>query len=185
MSKPFPKLRVESVDQDVQAEVAAGRTDAAWDILERRLAAEGSAFARGKDPIHLEDPSLTARWFNSQISADRIWRARHHQGWHPVTPDMVADGEQLGGADTSPSGYVCRGDRHQELLMCAPKDRYDALQLKKAQESDRLMGLRTKEDIAAAAEARQTGDGDLVRQHLVGDVVDGLERVTTTDELAG
>ena len=95
-------------------------------------------FGISSQEIQLTTPGTVARWFNAGLYADRIWRAKH-QGWDPVTPDLLADKDQVGGFVVSAEGYVCRGEKQQELLMYMARADRDAIQQRKTELNTRNM----------------------------------------------
>lgn len=148
-------------------------------VLDRRL---NDPFGMPSIPIQFKDPSLLARWFNSAISTDKVWIAKQIQGWAAVTPDMVADIDQIGGYTVSATNTIVRGDRGQEHLLCMPKDAYDQIQWAKSRKNMEMMGnsARTKADVVNAAGAKYGDEAaDFLNRHVgpVGNVVDSYERV--------
>ena len=176
----FPKVTIEKSGSEVVEALSAGHADVAREIIKQRIEG-GKVFESGKDPIMFRDPTLVGRWFNSLINPDHIWNAKRRKGWQPVTGDMLADSDQLGGLTVNSAGHIVRGERGQELLMFMDRESFEAIKLAKARESDRRMGSsdKAKDDIAEAAEAELgPGQGDAIRRGLVGEVTDGIERVT-------
>src|SRR5687768_17347967 len=96
-------------------------------VLERRLQ---NPFGQPSSEIRLKDRTMEARWFNTALRADRIWLAKE-QGWVGVTPEMLADAEQVGAFKVSANGYVCRGEREQEVLTCMPREDRAKIQMAK------------------------------------------------------
>lgn len=136
-------------------------------------------------PIDLRDTTLAARWVNSAIASDKVWRAKQ-KGWDPVRPDDLSDLDQVGGYVVSPDGFVTRGDRGQEVLMSMPKDWIIEIQKAKVRENTRNMGNPTgmKSEIVNAA-SQQLGDeaADTLhrRMGIVGGVTDGFVKETRSD----
>ena len=147
-------------------------------VLERRLK---NPHGTPASEIDLTIPGMSPRWFNSDITSDKIWKAKH-MGWEPVTPDLLADKEQVGGFLKSPDGYVTRGQRHQEVLMYMPTADRDAIQMAKTREN--LKAMNRREPVIEAA-AQQYGDqaaNFLTNARVVGGVTDNYERIQSTPE---
>lgn len=148
-------------------------------VLDRRL---NDPFGVPSVPIQFKDQSLIARWFNGAISNDKIWTAKHVQGWSSVTPDMLVDLDQIGGHNVSPAGYITRGERGQEVLMCMPRDAFEQIAWAKSRKNMERMGnsARTKAEVVEAA-ANKYGDeaGNFLNKHVgpVGGVNDSYERI--------
>src|SRR6185295_16280024 len=117
-------------------------------VIERRLQ---DPFGIPAAPVRLNDGALFPRWFNSVLKPDAIWVAKQN-GWTGVTPGMVADLSQIGNFVTSPEGYVARGERAQEVLLCMPREHWNRLQLAKARKNAELM-RDTSKQTAQALEA--------------------------------
>lgn len=136
-------------------------------------------FGQESRAIELTIPGTVARWFNAALYADRIWRAKN-QGWDPVTPDLLKDKDQVGGFLVSAEGFVCRGEKQQELLMYMAKEDRDAIQQRKTEINVRNMRMGRQKDEVAQAAANQFGDqaGDFINKaHMVGTVTDNMERI--------
>lgn len=129
--------------------------------------------------IELTQPGMVARWFNAAQYADRIWRAKY-DGWEAVTPAMLKDKDQVGGFQVSADGFVCRGEKQQELLMYMAREDRDAIQQAKTEANIKAMKMgRQKEEVAQAA-AERFGDqaGEFMNKtRLVGNVTDQYERI--------
>lgn len=136
-------------------------------------------FGSRSEEVKLKDAAMVTRWFNAALYADRIWRAKN-QGWDPVTPEELADKDQVGGFVQSADGYVARGDKQQELLMKMRRDDRDAIQMAKTEQNIRNMKMgRQREEVANAA-AEKFGDqaGEfLSKTRMVGTVTDNYERM--------
>lgn len=147
------------------------------EVLERRLQNPRGA---GSPVIVLTVKGMVCRWFNAAIGADKIWRAKQ-DGWEPVTPDMLADKDQVGGFGTSPEGYVTRGERHQEVLMYQPQEWRDKIQMAKTRQNQK--DLNTRVPVLEAA-AKQLGDQAATLMEggarAVGTVTDNYERIAVT-----
>lgn len=135
-------------------------------------------------PITLKDSSRECRWFNAALATDHIWRNKR-KGWDQVRPADVADLEQIGGYNTSPDGYITRGERGHEVLMSMPRVVRQAIQIEKTRQNNLNMGNpnRTKAEVVNAA-GNQIGSeaADYLNQRMgpVGDVVDTHERIERT-----
>lgn len=148
-------------------------------VLDRRL---NDPFGMPSIPIAFKDPRLLARWFNGAISNDKIWMAKQVQGWTPVTPEMLVDLDQIGGHNVSPAGYITRGERGAEVLMCMPRADFDRIAMAKTRKNMERMGdsFKTKAEVVEAAAAKYGDEGaDFLHRHVgpVGGVVDSYERV--------
>jgi hypothetical protein len=154
-------------------------------ILERR--AQGvNVHGSGSPIIELKDPGWSVRWFNAEIKADHIWAAKNQKGWESVRPEELKDPEQVGGFQTSPEGFVVRGERGRELLMKMPADYRVQIERQKAALNIRNMDPhRTKADVATAA-GQQLGDqaGQFINDNvsLVGSIKTSRERIAVTPE---
>jgi hypothetical protein len=152
---------------------------------------------RLKDPygtpsaaIQLKDKNLEPRWFNGAVGTDHIWRAKQN-GWDQVRLDQIVDKDQLGGF-TVTGGFVTRGERGQEVLMCMPRDIRAAIQTAKTKQNNANLGNPHKQkaeivEAAAAAigaEAAEQMDADLEVGHSapIGSVRDSYERIERRDE---
>ncbi len=152
-------------------------------VLERRLQ---NPFGEPSAPVRLKDPSLIARWFNSSIRPDQFWRAKE-LGWTGVTPEQIADLQQIGHHVVSPDGYVARGERANEVLMCMPKDDYKQIQVAKTKKNLQDMKDFDKEKQQALnAFAKQHGGtaAEFVNDRMtpIGGVRTTLERIQVSEE---
>ncbi len=148
-------------------------------VLDRRL---NNPFGIPSVPIQFKDRGLTARWFNGAISNDKIWVAKQVQGWAHVTPDMLVDMDQIGGHNVNPSGYITRGERGQEMLLCMPTVAFDQIQWAKARKNLERMGdsAKTKAEVVQAASAKYGDEGaSFLHEHVgpIGGVQDSYERI--------
>src|SRR4051812_18647512 len=101
-------------------------------ILERRLQ---DPFGVPAAPVRLKDATMFPRWFNNSLMVDRFWTAQN-QGWKGVREEDIVDLNQIGNFGKSPDGYVTRGERGQEMLMCIPRDFWNRLQLAKTKKNN-------------------------------------------------
>lgn len=150
-------------------------------VLERRLQ---NPFGEPASPIDLKDRALVPRWFNAAIVADKIWRAKQ-KGWLPVRAGEVVDPDQVGGFTVSPDGFVTRGDRGQEVLMCMKRDDFEQIMQAKTKWNNRNMGNPhgQLQELAQAAGERfgdQAGEF-LTQSRVVGAVHDSRERIERKD----
>ena len=149
-------------------------------VTDRRIADRlRNPFGSPSTAIQLKTPGMECRWFNAAIMTDKIWRAKH-SGWDPVTPDMLADKDQVGGFVVSADGYVCRGEKQQEVLMFMSKENRDAIQQAKTEANIRNMRMGRQKDEVAQAAAERFGDqaGEfLAKAKMVGTVTDQYERI--------
>ena len=151
-------------------------------VLERRLQ---DPFGIPAAPVRLNDARLFPRWFNSSLKPDAIWVAKQN-GWTGVTPGMVADLSQIGNFVTSPEGYIARGERAQEVLLCMPREHWNRLQLAKAKKNAELMRDTSKQSAQALEAAAQQMGGDAAERMAAVSrtmrVHDQYERIERTDE---
>lgn len=144
--------------------------------IQDRLA---NPFGSRSEEIQLNKEGCVARWFNAGLYADRIWRAKN-QGWDPVTPDMLADKDQIGGFVVSADGFVARGEKQNELLMYMAREDRNAIQMAKTQQNIRNMKMGRQRDEVAQAASERFGDqaGEfLSKTKMVGTVTDQYERI--------
>ena len=149
-------------------------------VSNRRVANRlSNPFGQPSTPIQLQDPELVCRWCNSAIISDKFWRDKE-KGWDPVTPAMLKDKDQVGAFVTSADGFVVRGEKQQEVLICMKREDRDAIQMAKTEQNIRDMKMGRQKEAAAQAAADHFGDraGDfLSKTRLVGTVTDQYERI--------
>jgi hypothetical protein len=136
-------------------------------------------FGQTSSPIELTDPELVCRWCNSAIISDKFWRDKE-KGWDPVTPDMLKDKNQIGAFVTSADGYVTRGEKQQEILLCMKRTDRDAIQMAKTEQNIRDMRLGRQKEAVASAAAENFGDqaGEFMSKvKMVGTITDQHERI--------
>ena len=155
-------------------------------VIERRIQ---NPFGAPSSEIRLKDRQLEPRWFNTALRADRIWLAKE-QGWTGVTPEMLADPDQIGAFKISANGYVCRGEREQEVLMCMKaEDREKIQQAKTRVNIERMRSpTRVKSDVANAAGQHigsEAADFIHNKMRVVGDVTTQYERVERLPDAEG
>ncbi len=171
-----------------RAERAAARAETGVDetpriaVLERRLQ---NPFGAPAVAIRLKNPQLFPRWFNSALQHDRFYIAAE-SGWMGVKPDDVLDKKQISGFSRSPDGYVARGARGEEVLMCIEKSFWDRLQLAKTRKNLEMMRDQKGEqsralDAAAAKLGPQVAEQmeAVSRQMTVTDTYERIEKLET------
>jgi hypothetical protein len=154
-------------------------------ILERR--AKGvNLRGQGAPAIQLKEDGWVCRWFNSEIKADHIWYAKAELGWVNVTPAELADPEQIGGFQTSPDGFVVRGEKGREVLLKMPSD--FRKQIEKAKSAANIAAMdpyKQKAEVANAA-GKALGDqaGEFINNNvsLIGGIKTTKERIAVTPE---
>jgi hypothetical protein len=179
-----PDIQVSEKAEEIQESIRTTKSlDAAADIVKQRLAA--GVFQSPSRPIRLKDNSLVCRWFNSDKSSDHIWRAKNVQGWVSVTPDMLADPDQVGGYTVSPTGSVVRGQRGSEHLMCMDRDLLAQVARAKEGKHNETIGnpAKIKSDLANHMAATHGSEaGDFVHRNVIGEVTDSRVREEMPDE---
>lgn len=139
-------------------------------------------FGQPSSPIELRDDSKEARWFNAAIQTDHIWRNKR-KGWDQVKLEDVRDPEQIGGYILSPEGYVTRGERGQEILMCMPKAVRKAVAAAKIAHNNRSLAQPNvaKSEMTEAV-GNQFGDqgASFVQTHV--QLREDYERIERVDE---
>lgn len=153
-------------------------------VLERRLQ---NPFGAPAAPIRLKNKVMFPRWFNSAQQHDRFYIAAEG-GWLGVKPDDVVDKKQINGYGRSPEGYVCRGPRGEEVLMCIEKSFWDRLQLAKTRKNLEMMRDQQGEQ-SRALEAASQKLGPQVAEQMEAvsrqmTVHDNFERIERTPEEA-
>lgn len=177
--RPKTPPRVDVIERSVQTD---------WDkmledIIHKR---ERDPFGSPSKPIALTDPSLEPHWINRDKYPDAIPQAKE-KGWRPVRLDQIRDVDQLGEYGTSPDGFVVRGERGNELLMCMPRDYVKRIAAAKERENNRRMGnpfAQRAEAIEAFSRSNPDGADMLARQDVTptGGVKDSYERIQVTPE---
>lgn len=147
-------------------------------VIDRRIQ---NPFGQPSAAVRLKDPEMEPRWFNTALRADRVWLAKE-QGWQGVTPEMLADAEQIGAFKVSANGYVCRGEREQEVLMFMRRE--DRALIQQAKTRINIERMRrpnaVKEEVANAAGQHigsEAADFIHNKMRVVGDVTTQFERV--------
>lgn len=137
-------------------------------LIERRLQNPNVTDDRS---ITLKDKNLVVRIFNGEKQG-RLYHAVHRLGWRPLRVDELVDREQIGDIQTSPEGYVTRGEKGREMFMVMPRDAFNQIQRKKVQLREKQQNLHGKgrraqiDEIAEATANRFGSDeaGDTVRK---------------------
>ena len=94
------------------------------DIWDRRILNPDGITA---PPIRIKTPGMRIRWINLSQSG-RYQRARYEQGWQPVLKTQLIDAREIYGVSYTSEGYVCRGEKQQEMLMQMPEAVYKKIQ---------------------------------------------------------
>jgi len=147
-------------------------------VLERRLQ---NVFGEPSAPVRLKEAGMFARWFNAANRVDAIWRAKE-MGWTGVLPEHIVDLSQIGTFSLSPDGYVSRGERAQEVLMCMPERAYHQIQMAKTKKNLEMMrDVKGEQHRMAEAASKQNGAdfAEDLHKHVgpIGSVTDNYERV--------
>src|SRR5262245_37856528 len=100
---------------------------------------EHDPFGATSQPIHLKDPRLVPHWFNKDKYPDAIVRHKR-DGWRPVLMSDVVDTDELGEHSLSVDGFIVRGERGNEILMCMPEEYVKRIAMAKQRENIRRMG---------------------------------------------
>ena len=151
------------------------------EVLERGLQ---SVFGLPSAKIDLKDPRMVTHWCNTAIQGSQLSRYLD-AGYQKVRPEMLADVDRVS-FTVSPEGYVCRGERHAEILLYIPKDWHDKRQWEKARRNrDEMHPHVTKQKIVQAAGESLGGQAaEFLEGHIgpVGNVRDTYERIERTGE---
>lgn len=155
------------------------------DIWERRMLHPNQ---RPSLPIRLKTPGMHIRWINLANNG-RYQRARYEEGWVPVGRVELQDEREIYGVSFTTEGWVCRGERQQEMLMKIPQAIYNKIRAAKLEEI-RRSNKKIKENMQSAG-ARHFGDkynnnkGDEIADTLSnfkGDIKFGTEQVAPDQE---
>lgn len=150
------------------------------DIWERRMLHPNQKPAT---PIRLNTPGMHVRWINLANNG-RYQRARYEEGWVPVSRDELKDEKEIYGVSFTTEGWVCRGEKQQEMLMKIPEAVYRKIREAKIREVEKTR-RQIKEGMQGAG-AKHFGDkygsnrGDEIAESMSqfkGDVKFGTERV--------
>lgn len=124
-----------------RVDVLERSTQTDWDLLLEDIVKkrERDPFGATSRAIELTDPNLEPHWINRAKYPDAIPQAKA-KGWRGVRLGMVKDKDQLGDYGESPDGFVVRGERGDELLMCMPREYVKRIAMAKTRENNRRMG---------------------------------------------
>lgn len=122
------------------------------DIWERRMLNPQGQTA---PTIRISTPGMTLRWINLS-SRGRYQRARYQQGWLPVEKAELVDEREIYGVTYTTEGFVCRGEKQQEMLMKIPLAVYKKIQARAAALNKKSYE-NLKENLASAG-ANHFGD---------------------------
>lgn len=103
------------------------------DIWERRMLNPGQ---KPSFPIRLVTPGMHIRWINLANNG-RYQRARYEEGWVPVHKDELKDEREIYGVSYTTEGWVCRGEKQQEMLMKMPEAVYRQIRNAKIKEVEK------------------------------------------------
>ena len=143
------------------------------DVMDRAVS---DPFGLPSRPILLRNPDLVCRWVNTDLKGGSQLSDALDSGYLKVRPEYLANPEVFQ-FQTSPDGYVTRGQRHQEVLMYTTAEHVKRRQWAKTAENvKRMQGSR--EELAQAA-AGKFGDeaGDYVHKSVkINDQIERMER---------
>jgi hypothetical protein len=122
------------------------------DIWERRMLHPG---LKPATPIRLKTVGMHLRWINLANNG-RYQRARYEEGWVPVQRDQLKDEREIYGVSFTTEGWVCRGEKQQEMLMLIPEAVYKKIRTAKINEVER--SNRKIKDNMQSAGAKHFGD---------------------------
>ena len=173
-------------DIKTAADLAAFSTDGDLvDIWERRML---NPSQKPSLPIRLKTPGMHIRWINLAATG-RYQRARYEEGWVPVHKEELKDEREIYGVSYTTEGWVCRGEKQQEMLMKIPEAIYKKIQQAKYREVEKSR-KQIKERMQASA-ASHFGDkydknrGEEIADtmsNFKGDIRFGTERVEPDGE---
>lgn len=155
------------------------------DIWERRMLNPNTKPAKA---IRLLTPGMHIRWINL-ASNGRYQRARYEEGWYPVAKEELKDEREIYGVSYTSEGWVCRGEKQQEMLMKIPEAIWKKIQ--KTKVDDVMKSRRQIKENMQAAGARHFSDkynsnrGSEIADSLgafKGDVRFGSESVEPDDD---
>jgi len=122
------------------------------DIWERRMLNPNQ---RPSLPIRLKTVGMHIRWINLANNG-RYQRARYEEGWVPVERGELQDEREIYGVSFTTEGWVCRGERQQEMLMKIPEAVWTRIRRAKLIEIERS-NKKIKENMQSAG-SRHFGD---------------------------
>ncbi len=94
------------------------------DVWERRMV---NPQGQSAPLIRISTPGMKLRWINLN-NRGRYQRARYEQGWVPVEKGELVDEREIYGVSYTTEGFVCRGEKQQEMLMKIPTAVYKQIQ---------------------------------------------------------
>lgn len=191
MAEPLttePKRRGRPPQEPPRVDVIERSSQTDWDrllddIVRRR---EAEPFGHRSRPIALTNPELVPHWINRDKYPDAISIAKE-KGWRGVRLSEVVDRDQLGDHGESPDGYVVRGERGNEILMCMPREYVERIQVAKVRESNKRIGdpFRARQDVIEAFGHSNPEGAELVAKgdvHLSGRVQTSREVIAVTPD---
>lgn len=153
---PTPRngeVKKKPVKQTVREELNTFSTDGDLvDIWERRMLNPNQ---RPSLPIRLNTPGIHIRWINLANNG-RYQRARYEEGWVPIQREQLKDEREIYGVSFTTEGWVCRGERQQEMLMGIPEAVWVKIRRAKLDEI-RRSNKKIKENMQSAG-SRHFGD---------------------------
>ena len=187
-SEPIDTTRPKAPKKPPRVDVIERSSQTDWDLLLQDIVAkrEKDPFGSRSRAIELTDPNLEPHWINRDKYPDAIPQAKE-KGWRPVRLEQVKDIDQLGEHGESPDGYVVRGERGNEVLMCMPREYVERIAFAKQRENTRRMGnpnAQRAEAIEAFSRTNPEG-AEMVNQRTIkpiGGVNDMYERIAVTPE---
>lgn len=171
-----------------RVDVIERSTQTDWDLMLADIVAkrERDPFGARSRTIELTDPSLEPHWINRDKYPDAIPQAKE-KGWRPVRLEQIKDRDQLGEYGESPDGFIVRGERGNELLMCMPREYVERIAVAKMRENNRRMGhpnAQRSEALEAFSKTNPEGAERISSQQFrpTGGVKDMYERIAVTPE---
>lgn len=139
------------------------------DIWQRRMI---NPTLRETKPIRIKLPGMHLRWINLQNNG-RYTRARYEEGWTPVRKVELVDEREIYGASYTTEGFVCRGEKQQEMLMRLPEAVWKQIRMRKyaeIEQSNRKIKDNMKQSGANYIDNKYGSGGDQVATALKGDI---------------
>jgi hypothetical protein len=144
-------------------------------VLDRAIA---DPFGMPSHPILLKDPKFVCRWVNTELKGGSQLTSALNAGYLKAKPEYLADPEGFHW-NTSPDGYVTRGERHREILMYTTTEHHKRRAWAKTERN--LKAMRAgKGEIQEAASKQFGKDGDRAAEFLgrhIGGVSDYHETI--------
>jgi hypothetical protein len=126
--------------------------DEVLDIWERRML---NPQQQSAPMVRIKTPGMTLRWINLN-NRGRYQRARYEQGWLPVEQAELIDEKEIYGVSYTTEGFVCRGEKQQEMLMKMPTAVFRKIQERRAELNTKSY-KNLKENLVSAG-SRHFGD---------------------------